>query len=121
MGQISIGAHGSDGPLGPSEQRYFYALRTSEDGTLYFTRVDQWTSSEAIQINTPGDGSDDWEGFEVGIDYFDGKDPDTHEKTDPNFVYDQYRFDSKSVYYYINAQGELIVRINQTYNYPTDV
>jgi hypothetical protein len=121
MGQISIGAHGSESAMGPAEQRYFYGLRTDEEGTLYFTRTDQWTSSEAIQINRPGDGEEDFEGFEVGIDHFDGKDPDTHERPYENLVFDQYRFDSKSIFYYINSAGELVARINQVYDYPTDV
>ncbi len=121
MAQISIGNWGTESPLGPSEQRYFYALRTDDEGNLYFTRIDQWTSSETVQINSPGDGGEDFEGFEVGIDFFDGKDPDTHERPYANLVYDQYRFDSKTIYYYINAQGELVARINQTYDYPTDV
>lgn len=121
MAQISVGNWGGDSPLGPSEQRYFYALRTDEEGNLYFTRIDQWVSDETIQINRPGDGQEDFEGFEIGIDYFDGKDPDTHERPYENLVYDQYRFDSKSIFYYINAQGELVARINQVYNYPSDV
>lgn len=121
MSQISIGDYGSNSTLGPSNERYFYALRSDEEGNIYFTRVDQWISSEAIQINMPGDGDQDWEFFEIGIDYFDGKDPATHEKLNANLKYDQYRFDQKSIFYYINDNGELVARINQSYNYPTDV
>ena len=121
MSTYNIGDYGSDGPLGPLQQRYFYGLRTADDGTLYFTRVDQWTSQDSIEINKPGSGNEDWEFFEIGVDYFDGKDPLTHEKGTTNLNFDQYRFDSKSVYYYINDNGELIARVNQKYTYPTDV
>lgn len=116
-----LGEYGENSPFGPREHRYFYGLRTADDGTLYFTRIDQWTSTDAVQINNPGPIDDDWEFFEVGIDYFDGKDPVTHEKETPNLNFDQYRFDAKSIFYYINSEGELIARVNQPYNYPEDV
>ena len=73
MNQNYLGAVGSDSMSGPSEQRYFYALRTDEDGNVYFTRIDIMTSDEGIQVNNPGDATDDWEYFELGIDYFEGK------------------------------------------------
>jgi hypothetical protein len=121
MNQNYLGVIGSDSSLGPTAQRYFYALRTDEEGNIYFTRVDQWTSSEAIEINAPGAAEDDWQYFEIGVDYFDGKDEETHNRPHENLNFDQYRFDSRSAYYYINANGELVVRYNQPYNYSTDV
>jgi hypothetical protein len=121
MNQNYLGAVGSDSMSGPSEQRYFYGLRTDEDGNIYFTRVDIMTSSEGIQVNNPGDANDDWEYFELGVDYFEGKNPETHVKDTPNLNFDQYRFDSRSAYYYINANGELVVRYNQGYSYSQDV
>lgn len=121
MSHVSIGSYGSDSPLGPAKERYFYALRVDDEGTMYFKRVDQWTSSETIEINKPGPIDGDWEFFEIGVDYFDGKDPVTHERPHENLNYDQYRFDQKSIFYYINDNGELIARVNQNYSYPTDV
>jgi nucleoside-diphosphate-sugar epimerase len=50
MNQNYLGGLGSDGMSGPSDQRYFYGLRTDEEGNIYFTRVDIWTSEEGIQI-----------------------------------------------------------------------
>jgi hypothetical protein len=116
-----VGDVGGDSPLGSTSTRYFYALRVDDEGTLYFTRVDQWTGSDVIEINKPGPGEDDWQFFEVGIDFFDGRDGDTRETVHKNLKFDQYRFDAKSIFYYINAQGELIARVNQNYIYPTDV
>jgi hypothetical protein len=116
-----VGAVGENSALGPVQSRYFYALRVDDEGTLYFTRVDQWTSGDSVQINKPGPIEEDWEFFEVGIDYFDGRDPVTHEKDKLNLNFDQYRFDSKSIFYYINSEGELIARVNQPYTYLEDV
>jgi hypothetical protein len=121
MNQNYLGAVGSDSTLGPSDQRYFYAIRTDEEGNIFINKIDMWTSSEAIEINKPGEVEDDWQYFELGVDYFDGKNPETHIKDNPNLNFDQYRFDSRSVYYYINANGELIARYNQSYDYSTDV
>jgi hypothetical protein len=116
-----VGAIGDNSVLGSPDQRYFYALRTDEDGNIYFTRIDTWTSNDPIEINNPGDANDDWEYFELGVDFFDGKNPETHVKDYPNLVHDQYRFDRRSLYYYINDEGELVVRYNQSYSYPSDV
>lgn len=121
MNQNYLGSVGSDSTMGPSDQRYFYALRTDEEGNIYFTRVDIHTSDEGIEINKPGDSGSDWEYFELGVDYFDGKDEATHEKLTANLNFDQYRFDSRSAYYYINTNGELVVRYNQPYSYSSDV
>jgi hypothetical protein len=102
--------------------RYFYALRTDEEGNIYLTKVDQMTGKgDVIQINNPGAGEDDWENFEFGVDFFDGKEQATHERPYPNLKYDQYKFDSKNLFYYINSDGELVVRYNESYIYPTDV
>lgn len=116
-----LGTIGGDSNVGSSGERYFYALRTDEEGNIFFTRTDMWSDDETIEINSPGESGDDWQFFEVGVDYFDGKNPETHVKDHPNLNYDQYRFDSRSLYYYINANGELVVRYNKAYSYPTDV
>jgi hypothetical protein len=38
-----------------------------------------------------------------------------------NLKWEQYRWDNRSLLYYVNDNGELIVRINQTYVYPTGI
>ena len=116
-----VGDLGQNSSLGPSEERFFYAIRVDETGTLYFTRVDLWVSTDAIEINAGGPLEDNWDYFELGTDFFDGKDPVSRERTYPNLNYDQYRFGSRSAYYYLNADGDLIVRYNQTYEYTRDV
>lgn len=116
-----LGDVGENSALGSPSNRYFYALRTDEEGNIYFTRADTWISNESIEVNVPGDSNDDWEYFELGVDFFDGKNAETHVKDYPNLKYDQYRFDRRSLYYYINDNGELVVRYNGGYSYPSDV
>ena len=104
--------------LGDGNPRFFLALRRSDpDGTLYFTKVDQMTSTDTITLNSPGSAVSNFENFEYGVDFYDGRSANTHVRPYPNLYYDQYRWDNKNCYYYIDATGELVVRINQVYNY----
>jgi hypothetical protein len=106
--------------LGTGQARYFYGLRRTEDGTLYFTKVDQLTDDETITLNVAGPNSDNYENFVYGTDYFDGRLAADHSRPYPNLYYDQYRWDTKNCFYYINDNGELVVRINKAYPYTSD-
>jgi hypothetical protein len=107
--------------LGSGNPRYFYGLARSDigtsDGTLYFYKVDQLTSTGSLAINVPGANANNFEQFEYGIDFFDGRLATDHSRPYTNLVFDQYRWDNKNCYYYIDSAGELVVRINQVYTY----
>jgi hypothetical protein len=104
--------------LGDGNPRYFYGLRRSDpDGTLYFEKVDQLTSSSTMILNVPGSTANNFENFEYGVDFFDGRLATDHSRPYPNLYFDQYRWDNKNCYYYLDSTGELVVRINQTYTY----
>jgi hypothetical protein len=107
--------------LGADNPRYFYALRRDDEGLVYFAKIDQITSDGTITINQSGLAENDFSDFEYGVDFFDGRLAEDHSRPYGNLVWDQYRWDSKNVYYYINEAGELIVRINQTYVYPPEL
>ena len=36
-----------------------------------------------------------------------------------NMYYTQYRWDDRSMFYYVDSEGNLVQRINQGYTYPT--
>jgi hypothetical protein len=104
--------------LGDGVPRYFYALRRTDDGLLYFLRIDQLKDiDEEIIVNDPGLAENDFEEFEYGVDFFDGRLAEDHSRPYSNLHWDQYRWDSRSVYYYINTNGELVVSLNKTYTY----
>jgi hypothetical protein len=103
--------------LGEGQPRYFYALRRIEDGTLFFAKIDQLKDIQAITINNPGPSQNDFSEFEYGVDFFDGRLEEDHSRPFTNLQWDQYRWDNKNMNYYINEQGELVVRINQSYTY----
>jgi hypothetical protein len=117
MAMNYVGDVSNNDLLGDGQSRYFYALRRTEDGTLFFAKVDQLTGTETITINVAGPNANNFEDFEYGVDYFDGRSAVDHSRPYPNLYYDQYRWDTKNMYYYINAQGELVARINQAYVY----
>ena len=103
--------------LGDGQPRYYYALRRTEDGTLFFAKIDQLKDVDTITINNPGAASGDFTEFEYGVDFFDGRIESDHSRPYENLQWDQYRWDNKNMFYYVNDQGELVVRINQEYAY----
>jgi hypothetical protein len=105
-----------DEALGDSP-RYWYALRRNQDGELFLLRSDQLKDKDSIELNTPGDPSENFEDFEPGVDYFDGVQAD-HEVEYDNLVWTQYRWDNRNLLYYVDNQGRLTQRINQGYTYP---
>ena len=106
------------------EARYFYAIRRTEDGYLYLYKTDQLAGQDdVVQINRLGDDpTKDYSDFEFGVDFFDGR-LENHE-IDPNIeniIWEQYRWDSRNIFYYVNDNGEFVVRINEPYAYPADL
>jgi len=96
--------------------RFFYGLRRGEDGSLYLVRSDQIRDKDAIQLNDPGEDTENYNDFEVGIDFFEGRDV-YHNKVYENLRYEQYRWDDRAMFYYIDDDGQLVVRINNGYTY----
>jgi hypothetical protein len=108
--------------LGVGNPRYFYAIRRTEEGTLYFAKIDQLKDVGTIVVNTPGNAAGDYEEFEYGVDFFDGRSAETHNRTYANLYWDQYRWDNKNIFYYLDDQGNFVVRVNQAYTYdPTQI
>lgn len=116
-----IGAIPNADLLGSDTPRYFYALRRTDDGLLYFGKIDQLKDVDVITVNDPGLTENDFQDFEYGVDFFDGRTEADHSRPYTNFHWDQYRWDNKQMYYYINDNGEFVIRVNQEYNlYPAE-
>jgi hypothetical protein len=103
-----------------NDQRFFYALRRTDDGDLYFVRTDQVVGTDIIQINNSGDNSKDFPNFESGGDFFEGRDA-FHNIVYENAGYEQFRWDKRNIYYYVDDEGQLSARINTAYPYRDDV
>lgn len=115
VGNVSFGEI-----LGDGQSRFFYGLRRLDDGTLFFTKVDQISSTASISVNVSGPNTNNFEDFEYGVDYYDGRSATDHSRPYPNLYFDQYRWDNKNCAYYIDSQGNLVVRVNQPYTYPAN-
>ena len=100
--------------------RYFYAIRRNADGELFFIRSDQLKDRDQIDLNSPGPIEENYEDFEVGVDFFEGID-ENHEVEYENLMWPQYKWDSRSLLFYVNEQGQLVVSINQNYRYPEGI
>jgi hypothetical protein len=112
-----IGAVSATELLGNNNPRFFYALRRTDEGTLYFEKIDQLIDVDSVTINIAGNSANNFEDFEYGVDFFDGRLAEDHSRPYTNLKFDQYRWDARNMYYYINANGELVARINQAYSY----
>lgn len=101
------------------KDRYFYGLRRTDEGELWLGKVDQMTPGDSVTINNPGAITENFDGWSEGQEFFDGRDVN-HDRLYANLKYEQFRWDSINVTYYINAEGELVMRINHPidgYNY----
>lgn len=107
--------------LGAENPRFFYALRRDDEGLLFFAKVDQIKDDDVIVINSPGLSQNDFSSFEYGVDFFDGRLEEDHSRPFLNLYWDQYRWDNRNLFYYINDEGEFVVRINQAYIYPPEL
>jgi len=96
--------------------RFFYGMRKNSNGSLFVERSDQLKGADAITINNPGEASGNYNDFEVGIDFYEGIDIN-HNPVFDNLKYQQYRWDDRSVFYYVNDDGELVARVNNGYEY----
>jgi hypothetical protein len=100
--------------------RYWYALRRDDDGQLYIVRSDQLVDDSSYDINLPGEPEDNFEDFEAGVDFFEGITED-HETVHENMNYTQYRWDDRSIFYYVDNQGQLVQRVFAGYTYPQGI
>jgi hypothetical protein len=91
--------------------RYFYGLRRTDNGELFLGKLDQMDANGNIQINKPGDNSNDFDQFEEGSNFFEGRDVN-HELVYSNLNYEQYRWGDKNIWYYVNSDGELVASVN---------
>ena len=102
--------------------RYFYGLRRTDAGELYLGKVDLMSteSTDALQINLPGDPTENLPSFTRGVDFLEGRDVE-HTKVYDNLNYEQFRWDSRNILYYIDSEGQLTLRVNEPYTYPVGI
>tara|TARA_B100000683_G_C12507306_1_gene559536 strand:+ start:4086 stop:4445 length:360 start_codon:yes stop_codon:yes gene_type:complete len=103
-----------------TDARYFYGLRRTDDGELFLAKTDMLKANDSVVINKEGDPTQNFEDFEEGQDFYEGRDVN-HELVYENLNYEQFRWDNRSMLYYIDDSGNLVARVNEGYTYPTGV
>ena len=96
--------------------RFFYGIRRTDEGELFVSKSDQLQNDDAISINKSGSPEDDFTGFKEGQDFFEGRNVN-HNIVYKNLNYEQFRWDNREIFYYVNDEGELVARINQEFIY----
>ena len=82
------------------QNRFLYGLRRTEHGELFLGKLDQMDANSSIQINKPGDNTNDYDNFEEGSDLYEGRDVN-HTIVYSNLNYEQYRWQDKNIWYYL--------------------
>ena len=111
---------GATGGLPPS---YFYKLTRDASGYLVFTKVDLNADSTAVVVNNNAVSTDSeqQQQFDIGSDVVVINVNADHEIINLAAGYSQYKIKSEDLVYFINNNGDMIVRINGGYDYPTIV
>jgi len=98
------------------QNRYFYGLRRTDNGELFIGKVDQLSRTDSLQINNPGDPTQNYPDFAEGQDFYEGRDVN-HNLVYDNLNYEQFKWDDRNISYYIDDEGELVARVNQRFVY----
>lgn len=106
----------SDQIVASIQNRFLYGLRRTEHGELFLGKLDQMDANSSIQINKPGDNTNDYDNFEEGSDLYEGRDVN-HTIVYSNLNYEQYRWQDKNIWYYVNSDGELVASVNRKIEY----
>lgn len=100
--------------------QYVYGLRRTDEGELYFVRVNQLSRTDSFEINRVGEQTENFNDFEPGVDFYEGRDAE-HNIVFDNLIYEQYRWDDRDLWYYVDDTGNLVVVVNQKHTYPTGI
>ena len=100
-----------------ANNRYFYGLRRTDAGEIYMVKADLLKLEDGVQLNRPGNVDENYNNWSRGEDFFEGRDQQ-HRKVYPNLVYEQYKWDGRNLFYYVNSEGELVLKVNEAHTYP---
>ena len=101
---------------GAVQDRFFYGLRRTDAGELFIGKADQLKTTDSVTINKQGDPTQNYPSFEQGQEFYEGRNVN-HDLVYENLNYEQVRWDDRNISYYIDADGELVARVNQKHVY----
>ena len=111
---------GATGGLPPS---YFYKLTRDASGYLVFTKVDLNADGTAVIVNNNAVSTDpeQQQQFDISSDVVVINVDANHELINQAAGHSQYKIKPEDLVYFINDSGDMIVRINGSYDYPAIV
>jgi hypothetical protein len=111
---------GATGGLPPS---YFYKLTRDASGYLVFTKIDLNADGTAVVVNNNAVSTDpeQQQQFDIGSDVVVINVDANHELINQAAGHSQYKIKPEDLVYFINDSGDMIVRINGSYDYPAIV
>ena len=77
--------------------RYFYGLRRTSDGTVYMVKADLLELEDGVELNRSGNIDDNYNNWSRGEDFFEGRDTQ-HKLVYKNLVYEQYKWDGRNLF-----------------------
>jgi len=95
-----------------------HALRRDASGMLYYTKIRSIDNEIADFYRLDGTPY-----LDISTGVYDYVEETTEEKTfynHPQDKYQQYRFDSRKVTYFVDADGYFCIRFNENYDYTTE-
>lgn len=95
------------------DNRFFYGINRSDKGDITLVKVDLFNVDDTVQINTPGDPDKNYNEFEWGTSFYEGRD-NLHNLVYENLKYEQYAWSEEDLIFAINDEGEFVVRVNGT-------
>jgi hypothetical protein len=111
------------GATGDKPASYYYKLFRDSTGYLVFTKVDLNADSEVVVINNDQlvDEDSDQQSFDISSDIVVVNIDENHEVISPAAGHSQYKIKPEDLLYFLDDNGNLIVRINGSRDYPTIV
>lgn len=99
--------------------RYFYGMTRTNDGFLKVTKVNLDSDTDPVSLEdlTTLNSNGFYDNFEEGIDFFEGVDGTTRMPNYAGLNFEQYKWSPDDLYYYVDANGVLSVRVDVPYNY----
>jgi hypothetical protein len=111
---------GQDANFGQIDNRFFYGIRRTDEGELFLVKVDQTKKGQSIVINEGDVSAENFQAFEVGQDFFEGRDV-FHELVYETLKYEQFKWDNRDMLFYIDDDGYFTIKVNEKHDYDETV
>jgi len=112
---MSLSLSNLSGSIANSANYFIYALRRDSDDMLYLTKINTASNETAIDLHRT-DGTQ-IPGVTEGVDYVEETTAEKQALNNPADKYQQIRFDSRNLNYFIDSDGYFVLKLGGTYDY----